>query len=104
MALSKGDMMEMTGNDEHVDSAIPEYLVEQLKTAKFNIDDVLYAIAYSYKDSSLGRPILLPVAFIKLLENTNITIELACGVMNVTLMDFIKSLLRNDERWEIRLK
>jgi hypothetical protein len=109
MAFTKGDLMKLTGNDNSVDSAIPEKLVDEMKRLGFNASDVIYAIAYSYKDNSFGIPINLSLEFIKLLENTKIEVMNNEGLMvtkemNYTLADFMLSYLTNTDRWELRIK
>jgi hypothetical protein len=110
MTFSKGDLMKLTRNDEGVDSAIPNYIVDEMKKLGFNEQDIIYAIAYSYNNNStMGLPIILPLEFIKLLENTKIDIKDKNGELlnlgtNYTLADLIKSLLTGYDNWEIRLK
>jgi hypothetical protein len=120
--LSKGDLMNLTNNDCGVDSALPEYWLQEVEKLGFNRDEILYSYGYSYKNSSFGKPLNLPLEFIKTLEDTKIEViddktnqpikiyewnkEDKIELTNkIPLIDIIKSiLLGNIDQYEIRMK
>jgi len=55
MGLSKGDMMELTGNDRDVDSALPQpWLDKMSREMLIDYDSARFWYAYSYKNNSLN--------------------------------------------------
>jgi hypothetical protein len=109
MTFSKEDLMKLTKNTTGVDSAIPESWLQQAEKLGFDRQDIIYSYGYSYKGNSFGKPLNLPLEFIKILGKTEIEVKNNKGELisigtNYTLADFIQSFLTNTDKWEIRLK
>jgi hypothetical protein len=109
MTFSKEDLIKLTENTTGVDAAIPEHWLQEVEKLGFDRHDIIYSYGYSYKGNSFGKPLNLPLEFIKLLEQTEITIKDINGKKlgigrEYTLAEFIKSFLTNTDKWEIRLK
>ena len=55
MALNKGDMMKLTGNDRGVDSALPQHWLDKMsREMLIDYDSARFWYAYSYKNNSLN--------------------------------------------------
>jgi hypothetical protein len=106
--LSKGLMMELTKNTTGVDSALPQWFIDEAKKLGFDDQQILFMYGYSYKDNTYGKPLNLLIEFINMLEETKLTIHDKDGEVityhQPTLMEFILSLLQHTDHWEIRLK
>lgn len=104
--VSKSDLMKLTGNYDNVDIALPEPWLQKLTELGLDRRETLYSYAYSYKDNSLGKPINLPLEFIKKMENTKIQLKWPhCeDMIEISIMDIAISLLENQGNLEIKMR
>ena len=108
--LSKDDMMKLTGNDTGVDGALPEDWLHKVCELGFDRDDILGTYGYSYKGNPYGKPLNLPVEFLRFLDKTEIDCVDQRGEPiktykgKPTLLEFVMSILNSSDKWAIRLK
>ena len=106
MALNKGDMMKLTGNDRGVDSALPQpWLDKMSKEMELPYDSVMFWYAYSYKGNSYGKPIHLGEELIHKMGEVIIDIRDRDGniVSAYTILGIVETLLKHPDKVEIRI-
>ena len=67
--MDKFDLMKYTDNYNGVDSAVPEPWVEKLMALGLDRHSILLYYAYSYKNSSFGKPVHLAEAMLEKMAN-----------------------------------
>jgi len=74
--MNKLELMQLT-EFENADSAMPELWLEEMGKAGFDRNDLLSSIAWSYKKSIWGEPVILPLEFLRMMESTRVTVKIA---------------------------
>ena len=106
MALNKGDMMKLTGNDRGVDSALPHpWLDKMSREMLIDYDSARFWYAYSYKNNSGGKPVHLGEELIHKMGEVIIDIRDRDGniVSAYTILGIVESLLKHPDKVEIRI-
>ena len=98
--MQKGRLMELTGNNQNCDSALPSDFLREANKLELHDPTIWYVWSYKTK-STFGQPINLAESFFNLLDETKITIENGC---EVSILDLVETLLAHPEEVSIRVR
>jgi len=99
--MNKLELMQLT-EFENADSAMPEPWLEEMGKAGFDRSDLLFSIAWSYKKSSWGAPVILPLEFLRKMEDVRVTVKIGNNHADVPLFKLVTMLMKHD--YEVRLE
>ena len=101
--MNKLELMQLT-EFENADSAIPEPWLEEMEKTGFDRHDLLVSIAWSYRKSSWGAPVILPLELLRKMEVTYVTVNMGNCHANMSISDLVMKLIKYERNYEVRLE
>jgi len=101
--MNKLELMQLT-EFENADSAIPEPWLEEMERSGFNRHDLLISIAWSYRESNWGAPVILPLELLRKMENTYITVSMGNCHTEMSISELMVKLMKYKGRYEVWLE
>ena len=98
--MNKLELMQLT-EFENADSAMPEPWLEEMEKAGFDRHDILISIAWSYKKERWGAPVILPLEFLRKMEDTYITVNMGNCHTEMSISDLVMKLMKYN--YEVRI-
>ena len=90
--MNKGDLMKLV-EQEHADSAMPEPWLEEMERSGFNRHDLLISIAWSYRESNWGAPVILPLELLRKMEDTYVTVNIGNCHTEMSISELVMKLV-----------